>query len=158
MLYQFTCKCARRFFYSLTTPSCLLSYTVLLPLSPNLITSSSLTSILASSDGKIYRCNILSLQRFVRATFCPCNVLSMRPFVHATICPCDVLSMRRIFCDVLSATFCPRHYVRDHLSCNELSCDILSMRPFVRNDLSATICRATFCPSAILLYVRTKII
>jgi hypothetical protein len=77
-----------------------------------------------------------------------CNSLSLQRFVHATICPCDVLSVRRIFCDVLSATFCPRHYVRDHLSCNELSCDILSMRRFVRNDLSATICPATFCPSA----------
>jgi hypothetical protein len=73
-----------------------------------------------------------------------CNNLSLQHFVHATFCPCNVLSMRRIFCDVLSATFCPRHYVRGHLSCNELSCDILSMRYFVRNDLSATICPRRF--------------
>jgi hypothetical protein len=86
------------------------------------------------------------MQKSIIATFCPCDILSLQRFVHATFCPCDVLSMRRIFCDVLSATFCPRHYVRDHLSCNELSCDILSMRHFVRNDLSATICPATFCP------------
>ncbi len=68
-----------------------------------------------------------------------CNVLSMRRFVRATFCPCDDLSMRHFFCNELSATTRPRRFVRNDLSaticpCDDLSCDDLSMRLFVRND------------------------
>jgi len=87
-------------------------------------------------------CNILSMQHFVHATFCPrnhlsmrqffCNVLSLQHFVHATFCPQqfvrNILSaticprhfvlQRFVLRHFVHATFCPQHFVRDILSCD----------------------------------------
>jgi hypothetical protein len=72
-------------------------------------------------------------QRFVRATICPCNILSMRRFVHATF------FLQRIVRDEMSATICPRPFVLQPFVLRRFVHATNCPQRFVRDDLSCDI-------------------